>query len=182
MIRRMRMLWAALLVVGLAASAQATVIYDEGVDGALSTDPNNPTQIAAITGDNDIVISVGGGDSPNYFELDLAGRTLTSVILVSFSTPPSNNNTLLVNCDLDPCNPFNGNGRMFMDDASVGADLLLDLSPGYVLSQIWALVESSSAVTTATLRFQTVPEPATFGLLAVGLAGAAVVRRRRGSD
>ena len=177
--RTTRAMLIGLAAVVWAASAHATVIYDEGVDGPLSTDANNPTMLTAVLGDNDLSVTFGNGDSPNYFELDLGSLSLTSVILVSFSTGAGNANSLLVNCDTDPCQPFNGNGRTFMDTGSVGDDLLDDLSPSHTLTELWALVESSMAVTTATLRFQTVPEPGVAGLLAAGLVVLGLGRRAR---
>ncbi|MBW2394589.1 MAG: hypothetical protein JRG95_09995 [Deltaproteobacteria bacterium] len=175
----------AVALMALGSSASATPIYDEGSDGAVSTDPFTPTVITAVLGSNEIVLTFGPSDTVNYFEIDLGGMTLTQVLLNSFQTQPGNAASLLVNCDTGSvCSPWNPLASEKLETAAVGSDLLpgllADLGVSDVLTNRWGTAESQEA-TTVSLTFvvAAVPEPSIALMCGVAALAMAGLRHRR---
>lgn len=174
---------AALLALGGAAGA--TPIYDEAVDGDVSTDSTAPTIIIAAVGLNEIVLTFGPGDTVNYFEVDLGGMILTQITLNSFQTLPGNAASLLVNCDTAiVCNPFSPLASEKLQTSAVGTDLLpgllAGLGSGQTLTNRWGTAESQET-TTVSLTFVViaVPEPSLMLLGGAALAMLILQQRRR---
>ena len=63
----------------------SAVVWNEGVNGALSSSGNTPTALGLSLGSNTLISSIGGSDQIEYFSFTLAaGQSLTSFKLDSY--------------------------------------------------------------------------------------------------
>ena len=63
----------------------SAVIWNEGVNGALSSSENSPTALSLSVGSNTVISSIGGSAQIEYFSFTLAaGQSLTSFKLDSY--------------------------------------------------------------------------------------------------
>ncbi|MEL6795513.1 MAG: PEP-CTERM sorting domain-containing protein [Planctomycetota bacterium] len=182
-----------LAIAALAAStAQAQVVWDEAIDGALSNDPAAPTDLGTFGAGGLIVrgSTLGPGTPPSdgfdVFEFDIApGFEITSIILSAYS----------------PNDPFATSGFNFSTGAAaseagatilfgpgwgganVGQDLFSAGFPFPITSPLGAdtyfmeVREFGGPQANWELTFNVVPAPASAALL--GLGGLAAARRRR---
>ena len=82
----------------IAASASADLMWDEAIDGDLSSDYLNPTQLYTKGVNNHVIFTTigaaenGGDQDREYFTFDVAvGYQLESIILSDFQTDPITN-------------------------------------------------------------------------------------------
>jgi MYXO-CTERM domain-containing protein len=82
----------------LAASASADLMWDEAIDGDLSSDYLNPTQLYTKGVNNHVIFTTigaaenGGDQDREYFTFDVAvGYQLEAIILSNFETDPITN-------------------------------------------------------------------------------------------
>jgi hypothetical protein len=83
----MKVIATSLLLLGLTASANAAVVWDESINGLLSTNPNTPTPLVFSDGSNIVNASVfGGAQNRDYITFTVpAGSTLTACNLLLWS-------------------------------------------------------------------------------------------------
>lgn len=81
----MRVLLAALLPLLVISHGHSAVVWNEGVNGALSSSGNTPTALGLSLGSNTLISSIGGSAQIEYFSFTLAaGQSLTSFKLDSY--------------------------------------------------------------------------------------------------
>src|SRR5512147_1857009 len=94
----MKTLVTCFLLLGLTAPANATVVWDEGVNGLLSTNPAAPTLIVFSNGSNVVNGSCGNINAQvrDYITFTVpAGSTLTALNLLAYS--PENTGFAAIN-------------------------------------------------------------------------------------
>jgi len=125
----MRILATCVLLLGLTASANAAVVWDENVNGLLSTDPAAPTLLAFSIGSNVVNGSCGNISAQvrDYITFTVpAGHTLTALNLLAYS--PENTGFAAVNSgntSIVPSNPTIGfwMAGIHVDPSFLGTDL-----------------------------------------------------------
>ncbi len=173
--------------------AYGSIIHDEGVDGDLSDDRLDPTDLVLAEGTNSLIATSVSGDREYYTLTVPAGLQLSAVVMFSYSgldetafiavqagtsltEPPTGT---------DPENllgwthfgPGAGNvGDDILDDMGL-AEPAIGFSPP-LASGDYTFWSQQTGVNAATYQFDFVvtPEPATLMLL--GLVGVAFRRRR----
>jgi len=186
---------AALAACAIVSAAGAGVVYDETIDGDLSDDRFNPTDIATALGSNRARMSVVDSNSPggdrDYFTVSIgAGEFIDRIILDESSVGSSGiDNTAFIGLafddifDFDPVNLTGPGlvGFVLTDDTLVGTDILGALSGG--LGSLGAgdytfwVQQTGVDETTVGLDIRVAPAPGAMALLAMGALGG--VRRRR---
>jgi hypothetical protein len=182
-------------VAGIAAAAAGqTVVWDEGVDGNLSNDPNAPTDLGTLGAGGNIVrgSTLGAGTPPSdgfdVFQINIAaGFSITDIILsayspagatatsgFNFSTGSAASNLPIGSPDLI-FGPGWGAANVGQDllDVAVGGPVA-SLGPGTYFMEIR---EFGGPLADWELTFNVVPAPGAMALL--GLGGLAATRRRR---
>ena len=189
------------LAAALAAPASAVTVWDESIDGDLSTDPSAPTPISFEVGTNTIIGSVQTpSDTRDYITFTIpSGQELSELLLQQYEDlgvgGPGNRGYLAINEGDTSFIPAGATADLFLagihlDPAPAGTDLLpiLESAPinGSGLSvpvgpgtYSFVVQQTGPQLTGYTFDFVLVPEPGTAGLLALGLVGLA--RRRRTS-
>jgi hypothetical protein len=78
--------WLMLAVLGLyAEQVSGQVVHDEGVDGDMSDNYQDPTILALSPGINSLIVTTGGDDYLEYFRINLpAGHQLSQLIMNSY--------------------------------------------------------------------------------------------------
>ena len=169
---------AIMCVAGVAFAANASVVWDEGVDGDLSDDAlNNATVLDLSMGSNNVIGNIGGSgiDFVDGMEITIgAGETLSSVTLVDFVVSGGNTATLF--------NVFDAStaflGSVSMTTGDIGSDLLAlsginTLGPGTFIIEMREGIPNQNY----EISYNLIPAPASMALL--GLGGLVASRRRR---
>jgi MYXO-CTERM domain-containing protein len=187
----------------LAASASADLMWDEAIDGDLSSDYLNPTQLYTKGVNNHVIFTTigaaenGGDQDREYFTFDVAvGYQLESIILSDFQTDPITNLGFIgiAAGNVFPTSPEAPNvtellGYYLPGVDDVGDDILQAMGNGggsqtfsgplgagsYTL---WAQ-ETGPSTDNWDLNFVVSEVPAPGALALLGLGGIAA-RRRRG--
>jgi hypothetical protein len=181
----MKTLVTCFLLLGLTASANAAVVWDESVNGNLSTNPAAPTPITFAVGSNIINGSCGNVSAQvrDFITFTIpASHTLTAVNLLAYA--PENTGFAAVNSGTTSMIPSNTTIGFFMAgihvdqilvgtdlfdamrDASLTNDALTDsqLDPG---DYCFVIQQTSPLIVTYSLEFvlqgPVATEPSTWG-------------------
>jgi hypothetical protein len=177
----------------LTAFGNAQVIWDESVNGDLSGDRLNPTNLTLGFGSNRIIGTMQAGDR-EYVHFTIPSHLdLGRIVVVAYDSqdPVSFIGVQEGSVFTEPhdtANPANLLGWTLWGTDHIGTDILPAIgtgpgSPGFVPPltgdhyTFW--IQQTGDLTAYTLDFQAVPEPTT--LAALGLGAAALLRKRRRS-
>jgi hypothetical protein len=188
-----------LVAVGFSGLAGAATVWDESVDGNLSTDPAAPTGIAFSAGNNVIIGTIGGpGNVGDYITFSFGpDQGLVGLVLLEFESSMGDErgfNALNLGPTSfipSPATQDNFLGGNHVNAFEVGTDLLPGLAntplvgTGFSIplgegTYSYLIQQTGSDPTNYSLEFQVVPVPAAvwlFGSALLGLGGLA--RRRR---
>lgn len=188
------------LLVAVPFAASAMEVWDESIDGDLSSDPNAPTPLFLSLGSNLVHGSVvAPGDVRDYVTFTIpSGQALAGLDLLLYedvvSGGPGNTGYHAINAGATSLVPDFANGSSFLGGdhvtaADVGTDRLPDLAAailagtGFTIplgpgTYSYLIQQTGPPLTGYTLDFVLVPEPSTAMLVAVGLAGVGRLRRR----
>ena len=194
-------LFSGLVAVGvLVGSASAEVMWDEAIDGDLSGDYLNPTQLFSKGVNNHVIFSTVGGnpeDDREYFTFTIEeGYQLSALILDGFATDPETNLAFLgvAEGSVFPTGPDAPDvtallGYALIGLSDVGNDILQIIGQGGGSQEFsgplgpgtytWWAQETGPSTDDWDLNFVVteIPAPGAFALL--GIAGLAGSRRRR---
>lgn len=184
--------WAAFVTAAsLSGVVNAATIWDESVDGNLSTDPGAPTSVTFSAGSNTITGTVGGpGNIGDYITFTLGSdQGLTGLVLLEFDST-FGNDRIFHGLNLgptsfipSPATQDNFLGGNHVNAFEVGTDLLPGLAVPLVGSGFevplgagtysYLIQQTDSDPTNYSLDFQVVPVPAALWLFgsALGLLG-----------
>ena len=178
----------------LAATACiADVVWDEDLDGSLSTDRFNTTNFGTLAvGSNNMICDTQSGISKFFTFTIGAGQELSAIILDEWISEDDLGFLGIVTGDffnVDPANPDVTQllGYVHHGETSVNTDILPAMgqgpgSQGFVGAlgpgdySFW-IRQGGSQLTTQDLNFVVTPAPGAVALM--GLAGVAARRRRR---
>jgi hypothetical protein len=178
----------------LAATACiADVVWDEDIDGSLSTDRFNTTNFGTLeAGSNNLICDTQSGISKFFTFTIGAGEELSAIILDDWISEDDLGFLGIVTGDffnVDPTNPDVTQllGYVHHGDTFVGEDILPAMgqgpgSIGFVGAlgpgdySFW-IRQGGAELTTQDLNFVVTPAPGAVALM--GLAGVAARRRRR---
>ncbi|MCH2144672.1 MAG: hypothetical protein MK082_05940 [Phycisphaerales bacterium] len=185
-----------------ATTASADLMWDEAIDGDLSGDYLNPTQLFTKGVNNHVIFTTvgaeanGGNQDREYFTFEVAvGYQLSAIILDAFETDPETNLGFIgvAEGSVFPTSPENADpttllGYTLPGINNVGNDILQDMGNG-AASQgfsgplgagtytFWAQ-ETGPSTDNWDLNFVVTEVPAPGALALLGLGGL-VARRRR---
>ena len=178
----------------LAATACiADVVWDEDIDGSLSTDRFNTTNFGTLeAGSNNLICDTQSGISKFFTFTIGAGEELSAIILDDWISEDDLGFLGIVTGDffnVDPANPDVTQllGYVHHGETSVNTDILPAMgqgpgSQGFVGAlgpgdySFW-IRQGGAELTTQDLNFVVTPAPGAVALM--GLAGVAARRRRR---
>ena len=181
------------IAVFVAAPAMADVVWDEDIDGSLSTDRFTPTSFGTLAqGSNNLICDTVSGIS-KFFTFNIAeGEELSAIILDDWISVDDLGFLGVVTGDVfsvDPANPDVTQllGYVHHGETFVGEDILPAMgqgpgSIGFVGAlgpgdySFW-IRQGGAELTTQDLNFVVTPAPGALALL--GLGGIAGRRRRR---
>jgi hypothetical protein len=184
---------ASLTAASLAQSAAAATVWDEGVNGDLSSDRLAPTALSLSLGTNRIIGSVTSGER-DYFRFTVpVGAAFSQLNLAAYGT--ANLGFLAIQTGtqitVDPAAPSAAPllGYVHTSLGLVGSDILDDMGTGAGAIQFtpplgpgdysfW-MQQTSAVLTSYTFDVLIVPEPSVASLLATGLAALTIARRGR---
>ena len=192
MIKSRHLALAGLIPCFMAASAMADIVWDEDVDGSLSTDRFNTTDFGTLNlGSNNMIADTVSGIS-KFFTFTIAeGEELSAMILDEWISEDDLGFLGVVTGDffsVDPSNPDVTQllGYVHHGDTFVGEDILpaMGQGPGSIgftgplgagTYSFW-IRQGGADLTTQDINFVVTPAPGAFALL--GVAGL-ILRRRR---
>jgi len=163
--------------------AAATTIWNESVNGPLSTDPASPTPLTVGVGSNSIIATIGGANQ-DYFSFTLApGQSLESFLLASYaSSDPVSWIGLQAGASWTAGNdPGLMIAQQHFGTVNVGTNLLGITSAEPLTAGTYTVRAQQLGATTAyQLDLAVVPEPSTCVMALAGIAcGGYLVKRRR---
>lgn len=190
------------LLAGLIANsggANAVSVWDETVNGDLSSDPLTPTTINFAAGDNEISGSVqASGDTRDYFTFTLlAGQQLVGIELLNYTDlntlGPGNRGFHAINAGATSFIPGGGTAGNFLGGDHLDAtdvDLLSNLaaatlagtgfsSPLGAGTYTYLVQQTGPQLTGYEINFQVVPLPAMWPLFAAAFAVIGFRKHRR---
>ncbi len=200
--RILNRLLAAAAAVLFSVSASAIVVWDEGVNGDLSTDPFAPTVVNFGLGTNTVIGSMSTpNDTRDYLTFTIgAGQLLTGIILQQYDDldvgGPGNRGFFAISAGPTSAIPGGGTSGSFLSGAHLdpfgaGTDLLTILqtnqltgtgitSPLTAGTYTFLVQQTGPQLTGYTFDFQVaeVPIPAAVWLFATGLLALFGARRR----
>ncbi|UCG72258.1 MAG: hypothetical protein JSV45_13565 [Chromatiales bacterium] len=172
--------------------AGATTVWDESVDGDLSTDPNAPTPVQFQAGSNIITGTMGGpGNVGDYITFTFGpGQGLTGLVLLEFASQMGDErgfhgiNEGPTSFIPSPATQDNFLGGNHLNAFEAGTDVLPGLATtplvgaGFAIplgegTYSYLIQQTASDPTSYSLEFQVVPVPAAVWLFgsALGLLG-----------
>jgi hypothetical protein len=171
----MWLLLAALLPLLAIFPLQSAVVWNEGVNGALSSSGNTPTALGLSLGSNIFISSIGGSDQIEYFSFTLAaGQSLTSFKLDRYVSTDAVawlgiklGSDWTIGYDMSQMI-----AHQHFGSANLG-NLLLDISVANPLGAGTYTVRSqqlSNAISNYQLDLNVIPEPSTASLLLLALS------------
>lgn len=188
-----------LVAVGFSGVAGAATVWDESVDGNLSTDPAAPTGITFSAGNNVIIGTIGGpGNVGDYITFSFApGQGLVGLVLLEFDSQMGDErgfnavNEGSTSFIPSPATQDNFLGGNHVNAFEVGTDILprLGSTPlvgsGFSIplgegTYSYLIQQTASDLTSYSLEFQVVPVPAAVWLFASGLGLLGWFRRVSG--
>ena len=192
MIKSRHLALAGLIPCFMAASAMADIVWDEDVDGSLSTDRFNTTDFGTLSlGSNNMIADTQSGIS-KFFTFTIAeGEELSAMILDEWISEDDLGFLGVMTGDffaVDPANPDVTQllGYVHHGETFVGEDILpaMGQGPGSIgftgplgagTYSFW-IRQGGADLTTQDINFVVTPAPGAFALL--GAAGL-ILRRRR---
>lgn len=169
-------------------AAQALTIFDEATLGDFSGSGLAPTLLTLDPGVNLVRTTTGpaASDRDDYFQIDLAGTTLLSIVVQGYTPGPRNPSTLLENCAhlSSSCTQTGGGGQVAITVGDIARDVMPDLFQGIGLTDYFRIGDSHGpamlelAFTTSASVTPT-PEPGTWLLFGTGLMGCIAYSWRR---
>ncbi len=193
------------LLLGLGTTASAATIWNEAVDGDLSTDPTSPTALTFGVGSNSIIGSMSAPqDIRDYITFTIgAGQQLSAIVLLQYEDldvgGPGNRGFHAINegdTSFIPSGSTVGDflGGDHLDPLAPGTDVLAilataplagtgfdaPLGPG---TYSYLVQQTGPQLTGYTLDFvvTAIPVPAALPLMVGALGALGFVRRRRGA-
>jgi len=164
--------------------AAATTIWNESVDGPLSTAQESPTPLTIGVGTNSIIATIQGANR-DYFSFTLApGQSLESFLLASYaSSDPVSWIGLQAGAAWTTGDDAGSMiAQQHFGTANVGTNLL-GITPAapLVAGTYTVRAQQLGATTAYRLDLVVVPEPSTIAMALAGLAcgGYSIFRRRR---
>ena len=192
MIKSRHLALAGLIPCFMAASAMADIVWDEDVDGSLSTDRFNTTDFGTLNlGSNNMIADTVSGIS-KFFTFTIAeGEELSAMILDEWISEDDLGFLGVVTGDFFSVAPANPDvtqllGYVHHGDTFVGQDILPAMGQGpwsigftgplgAGTNSFW-IRQGGADLTTQDINFVVTPAPGAFALL--GVAGL-ILRRRR---
>jgi len=175
----------ALMLASLAVPhAAASTIWDESVDGPLSTAPESPTPLTVGVGTNSIIATIQGANL-DYFSFTLApGQSLESFLLASYA---SSDPVSWIGLQAGAAWTAGDNvGSMIAQQhfgtANIGTNLLGIIPAAPLAAGTYTVrAQQLGAATAYQLDLAVVPEPSTCAMALAGLAcgGYSMWRRRK---
>lgn len=187
------------MALSLSGVAGAATVWDESIDGDLSTDPAAPTGIAFSAGNNVIIGTIGGpGNVGDYITFTFGpDQGLTGLVLLEFDSEIGDErgfnavNEGPTSFIPSPATQDNFLGGNHVNAFEVGTDILprLGTTPlvgsGFSIplgegTYSYLIQQTASDLTSYSLEFQVVPVPAAVWLFASGLGLLGWFRRVSG--
>ena len=180
----------------LASSAAADLMWDEQIDGDLSDDHLNPTEVFTKGVNNNVLFETTAGDDRDYFTFTIEeGYELSAIILNLFETEPEGNlGFISINAgstctDPDAPDVTSLLGYALIGFGNVGNDIMQDMGQGGGAQgfsgplgagtyTIWAQETGpSSDLWSLNFVVNQIPAPGALAVLALG--GLGMSRKRR---
>ena len=182
-----------------AGNVSALSVWDEGLNGDLSTDPLTPTTISFSAGDNEIIGSVQSpGDTRDYFTFTLlAGQQLVGIHLLNYTdlntSAPGNRGFHAIIAGATSFVPSGATADNFLGGNHLDAtndDLLSNLAISPLAGDgfstplgagiyTYLVQQTGPQLTGYEINFQVVPLPAIWPLFAAAFAVIGFSQRRR---
>ncbi len=193
-------------IVFAAASARGTVVWDESVNGSLSSSGSSPTAFTLAPGVSSVIGTVGGSASQDWINITVpAGDELSELVLGSYQStdaqgffgvqagsalsarPPTRRRILVIrtlepaqNGALPPTNLVTHDLLPLMGNTSLAAGSA-GFTPPLASGSYTFLIQQLGSSTNYDFDFQVtaVPEPGMMGAVAIVAMRAGGARRRR---